>query len=183
MTSPEVIGEPPDVTEAVRVTRVPHAVVVTEEPAAVMARAVVEEVAGERIVMGSWAVADSAPDVPVMVAVAAPGCAELVAVSVRTLPVADEAGFQLAVTPEGKPAMEKLTLPLNPLSAPTATEVLSEPPGKRVMLPGAGISVKDGASTVTVTVVDAVIEPEVPVIVTVEVPGVAELLAVKVIDE
>jgi len=165
------------------VTRVPHAVVVTGEPAAVMARAVVEEVAGERIVMGSWLVAESEPDVPVMVAVAAPSCAELAAVRVRTLPMADEAGFQLEVTPEGKPAMEKLTLPVNPLSAPTVTEVLSEPPGKRVMLPGAGVSVNDGATTVSVTVVDAVIEPEVPVIVTVEVPAVAELLAVKVMDE
>jgi hypothetical protein len=118
-----------------------------------------------------------------MTAVAVPGCAELAEVRVRTLPVADDAGFQLGVTPEGNPAIEKLTLPLNPLSATTVTEVLSEPPGKKVMLPGAGVSVNDGAFTVTVTVVDAVVEPEVPVIVTVEVSGAAELLAAKVMDE
>jgi hypothetical protein len=53
LTSPEVTGEPPDVTEAVKVTRVPHAVVVTGEPAVVIARAVAVEVEGERIVMGS----------------------------------------------------------------------------------------------------------------------------------
>jgi hypothetical protein len=51
------------------------------------------------------------------------------------------------------------------------------------MLPGAGTTVNDGVFTVTVIVVDAVVVPEVPVIVTVEVPGVAELLAAKVMYE
>jgi len=128
-------------------------------------------------------VAVSKPETPVMVAVAVPGCTEPSAVSVRTLPVADEVGFQLAVTPEGNPATEKLTLPLNPLLALTETEVGFEPPGKKVMLPGVGMSVKDGALTVTVRVVDSVVDPKVPIMVTVEVPGVAELLATKVMDE
>jgi hypothetical protein len=183
LTSPDVTGEPPDVTEAVRVTKVPHDAVLTDEPPAAIDSAVVLEPPGDRIVTGSCVLATRAPDVPVMVAFAVPGCAELAAVSVRTLPVADEVGFQLAAIPEGKPAMEKLTLPLNPLSGLTATDEFSEPPGRTVMLPGAGTTVNDGVFTVTVIVVDAVVVPEVPVIVTVEVPGVAELLAAKVMYE
>jgi len=121
--------------------------------------------------------------VPVTVAVAVPSCAELVAAKVRTLPVADETGFQLAVTPVGSPAMEKFTLPLNPLIAFTATEVFSEPPGEKAMPLGAGAIVKDGVFTVTVMVMVLMVEPEDAVIVTVEVPGVAELLAATVMDE
>jgi hypothetical protein len=128
-------------------------------------------------------VAASKPDVPVMVAVAVPGCAELAAVSVSTLPTADEAGFQLEVTPEGNPVMANIMFPLNPLRAVTPTDGFSVPPGRRVILPGAGASANDGASTVTVTVVEEVTEPKVPVIVTVEVPCVAELLATRVMGE
>ena len=117
---------------------------------------------------------------PVMVALDVPGCEELAAVSVSTLPVADDAGFQLAVTPAGNPAMEKLTLPLNPSAGFTAIKDFSESPGRKVMAPGADTSVNDGVFTVTVRVVDAVIEPKAPVIVTVEVPGFAELFAAKV---
>ena len=46
-------GEPPDVTEPVRVTTVPHAVLVVDEPPEVIARAVALEVPDGRIVMGS----------------------------------------------------------------------------------------------------------------------------------
>jgi hypothetical protein len=183
LTNPEVTGEPSDVTEAARVTKVSHVVVVTDEPPAAIDRAVVLELADDRIVTGISVVATRAPDVPVMVAVAAPGCAELPAVKVRMLLVGDEVGFQLAVTPEGNPVMANVTFPLNPLSAITPTDDVSVPPGTRVMLPGAGVSVNDGAFTVTVTVVETVTESKVPVIVTVVVPGVTELLAAKVIVE
>jgi hypothetical protein len=118
-----------------------------------------------------------------MVAVAVPGCAELAAVSVRTLPVADEAVLQPEVTPEGNPVMANVTFPMNPLRAITPTDDFSVPPGRRVRLPGAGASANDGAFTVTVTVVEEVTEPKVPVIVTVELPGVAELLATRVMGE
>jgi hypothetical protein len=97
--------------------------------------------------------------------------------------MADETGFQLEVTPEGNPVMANVTFPLNPLRAATPIDDFSLPPGRRAMLPGAGASANDGAFTVTVTVVEEVTEPKVPVIVTVEVPGVAELLAKKVMGE
>jgi len=53
LTSPEVTGEVPDVTKAVSVTGVPHAAVVTEDPALEIDRAVELVAAAERIVMGS----------------------------------------------------------------------------------------------------------------------------------
>src|SRR5271155_1858236 len=59
------------------------------------------------------------PEVPLMVTVAGPVVAELLAVSVRTLlPVV---GFvpNEAVTPLGKPDAESVTLPLNPAISPT----------------------------------------------------------------
>ena len=73
--------------------------------------------------------------------------------------VTDVAGFQLAVTPEGSPVMENATFPLNPLRAVTATDDLSVLPGWRVIVPGDGVRVKDGAVTVSVNVVEAVIAP------------------------
>ena len=59
------------------------------------------------------------PDVPVMVTVAGPVAAELLAVSVRTLLLV--AGFvpNAAVTPVGNPDAAKVTLPLNGLMSVT----------------------------------------------------------------
>jgi len=61
------------------------------------------------------------PDVPVMVTVAAPVVAALVAFSVSTLLPA--AGFapNVAVTPLGRPNAASVTLPVNPLTSVTAT--------------------------------------------------------------
>jgi len=75
-------------------------------PVAVMVRAIV-------------VLAVKLPDVPVMVTVAVPVVAVLLAVSVRTLlPVV---GFvpKDAVTPLGKPEAARVTLPLNPLTSCT----------------------------------------------------------------
>src|SRR5208337_1686931 len=59
-------------------------------------------------------VAVKLPDVPVMVTVAAPVVAELLAVSVRVLVVVVAVGLKDAVTPLGRPEAAKLTLPVKP---------------------------------------------------------------------
>ena len=58
----------------------------------------------------------NAPDTPVTVSVNVPRVAVLLAVIVRVLVVAVEEGLKLAVTPAGSPAMDRFTLPLNPLA-------------------------------------------------------------------
>jgi hypothetical protein len=64
---------------------------------------------------------DKLPEVPVMVTVAAPVVAVLLAVSVRVLVVV--AGFVLndAVTPLGNPDADKVTLPLKPFCGVTVS--------------------------------------------------------------
>lgn len=54
------------------------------------------------------------PEVPVMVTVADPTAAVLLAVSVKVLVLAVLLGLNEAVTPGGKPEADKLTLPLKP---------------------------------------------------------------------
>lgn len=87
---------------------------------------------------------DRFPDEPVMVTVAAPVVAVPLAVSVRVLAPVVLAGLNDAVTPEGKPDADKLTVPLKPLCgltvmllvplAPcTIVRLLGEP--ERVKLP------------------------------------------------
>ena len=61
------------------------------------------------------------PDVPVMVTVAVPVVAALLADKVKRLDVVLLLGLKDAVTPLGKPEAEKLTLLLNPFSGLTAT--------------------------------------------------------------
>jgi hypothetical protein len=58
---------------------------------------------------------DKLPDVPVIVTVAVPVAAVLLAVSVNALALAVLAGLKDAVTPLGRPEADKLTLPLKPL--------------------------------------------------------------------
>jgi len=58
---------------------------------------------------------DKFPDVPVIVTVAVPVAAVLLAVSVNVLALVVLAGLKDAVTPVGKPDADRLTLPLNPL--------------------------------------------------------------------
>ena len=65
------------------------------------------------------------PEVPVMVTVAAPTVAVLLAVTVSTLELVDDAGLKDAVTPLSIPVATNDTLPVNP---PTpATEMVSVP--------------------------------------------------------
>ena len=121
------------------------------------------------------------PDVPVIVTVNPPVCAVIEAVSVSVLLVAVLLGLKEAVTPLGKPEADKLTLPLNPFCRATVTALVLLPPWKRLSVVGEADRVKLPAeTTVRLTVVVLVKAPEVPVTVTVDVPIVAELLAVSV---
>jgi hypothetical protein len=122
------------------------------------------------------------PEVPVIVIVEVPAAAELLAVSVRTLEVADDVGLNDAVTPLGKPEAANVTLPVNGLMSVTVIVSVPLEPARTDRAVADGLSVKPpvGEVTVSATVVVAVSDPEVPVIVTVEVPAVAVLLAVNV---
>jgi len=161
------MGVLPDATEAVNVTSVPQVAVVATDPPVRIASEVVEATCAERIMMGIRVVAESVLEVPVIVAAVVPAVVVLAARSVSVLAEVDDAELQLAVTPAGNPEIEKLTLPLKPFIAVTVTVELPEPPGKMFITPGTAESVKYGANTLSTNVAVAVIEPEVPVIVTV----------------
>ena len=78
------------------------------------------------IVSGIVLVAHQPPEVPVMVTVALPTVAVLLAVSVRTLePVEVGFGANDAVTPLGRPEADRVTLPVNPFAG---TTVIKEVP-------------------------------------------------------
>jgi hypothetical protein len=118
-----------------------------------------------------------------MVIVAAPVVAELLAVNVsRLLPVVGLVP-NAAVTPLGIPEAVRVTGPVNP---PTSvTLMLSVPPAFRAIVnvraEGANVKlpVPDELTVRAMTVV-AVSVPEVPVMVTSDVPSVAVALAVRV---
>lgn len=125
----------------------------------------------------------SVPEVPVMVTVVVPVVAVLLAVKVRVLE--EVVGFvpNVAVTPEGRAEVDRLTLPVKPFRSVTVIVLLPLVPCLTVRLVGEADSEKSGAAgafTVRVTVVVWVSVPDVPVMVTVAVPVVAVLLAVKV---
>lgn len=127
----------------------------------------------------------SVPEVPVTVTVAVPTVAVLLAVNVRTLVEVVGLVPKLAVTPAGKPEADRLTLPVNPPEGLTVIVLVPVVPCFTVTLEGEAESEKFGpatAFTVREIVVVCVSVPEVPVIVTVEVPVVAVELAVKVTE-
>ncbi len=76
------------------------------------------------------------PEVPVMVTVAGPVVAVLLAVSVSVLVLVVLAGLKLAVTPAGKPEADRLTLPVNPLVGVTVMVLVPLPPCVTVTLAG-----------------------------------------------
>ena len=121
------------------------------------------------------------PEVPVMVTVAAPVVAVLLAVSVRALELVVLVGLKDAVTPLGKPEADKLTLPLKPFCGVTVMVLVPLAPCVIAMLFGDAESVKfGGAATVSERVVAFDRLPEIPVTVTVAVPIAAVPLAVNV---
>jgi hypothetical protein len=82
------------------------------------------------------------PEVPVIVIVAVPSVAELLAVSVRTLVPVVEVGLKDAVTPEGSPDAVRLTLPANPSASVTETLVVDEEPCATGTLAGESVNQK-----------------------------------------
>jgi hypothetical protein len=123
------------------------------------------------------------PEVPVMVTVAAPAVAVLLAVSVSTLELVDDDGLNDAVTPLGSPVAVNDALPVNPPTSATVMVPVPVLPCATDREVGEGVSVKLGVVeglTVSAMVVVAVVLPEVPVMVTVAGPVVAVLLAVSV---
>jgi hypothetical protein len=121
--------------------------------------------------------------VPVMVTVTVPGVAVLLAVSVNVLAVVVLVGLKDAATPLGRPNADKPTLPPKPFCGVTAIVLVPLAPCAIVTLLGEAESVKfAGGRAVTVSETVAALDklPDVPVMVTVTVPGVAVLLAVSV---
>ena len=133
-----------------------------------------------RLIVVVWV---SVPEVPDTVTVAVPVVAVLLAVKVTTLVEVVGLVPKLAVTPAGRPEADKLTLPVNPFSLFTVIVLLPLPPRVTATLVDEAESEKSGAAwafTVREIVVVCVVVPEVPVIVTVDVPVVAVTLAVRV---
>jgi len=123
------------------------------------------------------------PDVPVMVTVAGPVEAALLAVNVRVVEAVALVGLNEAVTPLGRPEAARLTLPLKPFCGVTVMVLDPEVPCMMLRLVGDAERAKFGtaaAVTVRLIVVACVRLPEVPVIVTAAVPVVAVPLAVRV---
>lgn len=86
------------------------------------------------------------PDVPVIVTVAVPVVAVELAVSVKTL--LDVVGLvpKLAVTPDGKPEADRVTLPVNPPEGVTVIVLLPLLPCVTVRLVGDAESEKFGVA-------------------------------------
>jgi hypothetical protein len=123
------------------------------------------------------------PDMPVTVIVTVPVVAVPLAVSVNVLVFAVLVGLKDAVTPLGKPDVDKLTLELKPFCGVMLMVLVPLAPCAIVKLLGDAERVKFGtgtAFTVRETVVAFDKLPDVPLMVTVTVPGTAALLAVNV---
>lgn len=122
-----------------------------------------------------------APEVPVIVTETVPVVAVPLAVSVSVLAPVVFAGLNDAVTPLGRPEADKATLLLKPLSGFTVIALEPLDPCVMVRLLGEAESVKFGGGlTARESVVELDRLPDEPVIVTVDVPVVAALLAVSV---
>ena len=91
------------------------------------------------------------PEVPVTVTVKAPVVAVLLAVSVSTLELVEDAGLNEAVTPLGSPETVNATLPVNP--PVSATVIVSVPlvPCLTDTVDAEGLRVKPDDDPVTVT--------------------------------
>jgi len=141
----------------------------------------------ERVKVGAYTVrlrvvlAVREPEVPVMVRPTFAAGAELLAVRVSTLDPLVGLVLHDAVTPVGSADVTaRLTLPLNPYWGVTVTFVVPDAPWLIERTPGASESMKLGGWTLTVTLVDTVILPDVPVMVIVTDAAGAEPVAVKV---
>lgn len=131
------------------------------------------------IVRATVVLLDSAPEVPVMVTVAVPDDALLAAVKVTVL-LPEATALNAAVTPEGRPEAVNVTAALNPFCAAIEIALVALVPELRLTLAGLAERVKlGGAAIVSIIVALLLIVPDVPVTVTVELPGVAFAAALK----
>jgi hypothetical protein len=122
------------------------------------------------------------PPVAVIVTIAGPrvAVAEAVRVIALLVPVV-EGGLKLAVTPLGNPLALKATLPVNPPTRVIDSALMALAPRFRLMLEGFAVIDKSGDwLTVSINCVERVNPPPAPLTVTVTVPSVAELDAVRV---
>jgi len=123
------------------------------------------------------------PSVPVMVTFVVPAAVPVCAKKLtETVPLLlTEEGLKFACTPEGKLLALTDTLPVSPPTYPMVIVLDTLVPGGTVTAAGEAEMVKFGSAvTFRVSVVDAVVEPLVPVTVTVAAPTVAVFEAVKV---
>jgi hypothetical protein len=103
--------------------------------------------------------------VPVIVIVYVPRVTNSGAAMVNVVLLAELVGLNVPVTPAGSPVALKLTAPLNPFAATTVMTSLARDSGERVNFEAAGERLNLGPAVITsVTVVVAVVTPEVPVI-------------------
>ncbi len=129
------------------------------------------------------AVLVSAPEMPVTVSVALPGDAFADALTVSVLLRVLDARLNVAVTPVGKPAIEKLTAAVKPFCGVTVIVLAPLAPSVMLRLAGDAAMLKPGvgaAPTVSDTLAVLLRFPDVPVIVTVAAPIAAEFDAVSV---
>jgi len=120
------------------------------------------------------------PDVPITVTVDDPGAATLLAIKVSVLEAAVGFGLSKAVTPLGRAESDKETPPLKPFSGVTVIVLAWLPPCGMPRLLGDTERTNFGpALMVSETIVRVVKPPDVPKTVTVAVPVVAVLLAVR----
>jgi hypothetical protein len=119
------------------------------------------------------------PELPVTVTVKPPVVAVLLADRVSVLvPEVVAGGAKTAVTPLGKPEVDKLTLPAKPFWGVTVMVLAPLDPWMKLTLFGEALNAKSGPEfTVRLIVAVLVRLPELPVMVTVTVPAVAVLLA------
>lgn len=143
----------------------------------------------ERVKLGGAAIVSeivalllTVPDVPVTVTVEVPSAVLAVAFRVSVVVCAAvDAGLNVAVTPAGRPVAENVTVPLKLPCGVTLNVLVPLPPCRILRLAGDGAIVRPLAA-VTVKPMVAVPRklPDVPVMVTVEVPGTAVAPAVNV---
>jgi hypothetical protein len=110
--------------------------------------------------------------VPVIVRVAMPPgvFVDVVTVIVELPPGVTDVGLNTADVPEGSPVADNVTASAKPLSPLTATVYELASPGFTEAVIGVGDIVKSGPETTSVTFVECVSDPLVPVIVIVELP-------------
>jgi len=124
--------------------------------------------------------ADDAPWVPVTVTVATPSAAMGDALNVTLLEVAVVDGLNAAVTPLGRPAIARATVPLNPVLGVTVMVSVTTAPCATLSAERLAASVKSaGGATVRVIPVVALRLPDLPVTVTAAAPTAALAPAVK----